>query len=188
MVDPILDGTVRLVDCAANHFLGGTVEHRRDRLESELRSCPTEMRFQNLAHIHTTGNTEGIEHDLDWRAIFQERHIFYGQNLCDDALIAMTAGHLIANRNHSFGGNVDFDHLQDTTTQFIASFHTIELTITQIQSGLNSRVVPLVDFLERGNFLFVSDTADMGVELKLQSSFRQVLRVLFSSQWSTILI
>ena len=108
-------------------FLGRAVEHRRDRLEAELGRGPAEVRFQNLAHVHTAGNAQRIEHDLDRRAVGQERHVLDRQDLGDHALVAVAAGHLVADRDHALGGDVDLHHLQHAAAQLVAALHVFSL-------------------------------------------------------------
>ena len=69
----------------ADRFFSGAVEDRANSPEPELRGRPAQMRFQNLADVHPARHPERVEDDVHRRSIFQERHIFYGQNLRDDA-------------------------------------------------------------------------------------------------------
>ena len=57
-------------------FLGGPVEDRRDGLEAQLGAGPAQVRFENLAHVHTAGHAQRIEQDVHRRAVGQERHVF----------------------------------------------------------------------------------------------------------------
>ena len=41
----------------------------------------------------------------------QERHVLLGQDPRDHALVAVAAGHLVADRDHALRGDVDLDHL-----------------------------------------------------------------------------
>ena len=128
--------------------LGRAVEHGRDRLETELRAGPAEVRLQNLAHVHTTGHAERIEHDLDGRAVGEEGHVFAGQNLGDHALVAVTAGHLVAHGNHPLGGNIDLDHLQYAAAEFVAALHRVELAVAGVEGRLDRRPLLLVELLQ----------------------------------------
>ena len=92
-------------------------------LEAELGRRPAQVRLQDLAHVHTAGHAQRIEHDLDRRAVGQEGHVLDGQDLGDHALVAVPAGHLVADGNHPLGGDVDLDHLQHAAAQFVAALH-----------------------------------------------------------------
>ena len=52
------------------------VEDRAMSAEAELGRGPTEMRLENLTHVHTAGDAQRIEHDVDRRAVLEERHVF----------------------------------------------------------------------------------------------------------------
>ena len=84
------------LQAVVDFLFGRPVEHRRDGLEAELGAGPAQVRLQNLAHVHTAGHAQRIEHDLHRRAVGQERHVFLGQDLGDHALVAVPAGHLVA--------------------------------------------------------------------------------------------
>ena len=103
--------------------LAGAVEHRVIGLEAELGRRPAQVRLENLADVHTAGHAQRVEQDLDRRAVGQERHVLLGQDLGDDALVAVPAGHLVADRDHPLGGDVDLDHLQHAAGQLVAALH-----------------------------------------------------------------
>ena len=81
----------RLVLAVALHL----VEHVAD-LAAEARTGPAQMGFQNLADIHARGHAQRIEHDVDRGAVFQMRHVLDRHDAADHALVAVTAGHLVA--------------------------------------------------------------------------------------------
>ena len=116
----------------------GAVEDGRDRLEAELGAGPAEVRFEDLAHVHTAGHAQRVEHDLDRRAVRQERHVLAGQDLGDHALVAVAAGHLVADGNHPLGGDVDLDHLQHAAGELVAALHGVELAVAGVDGGLDA--------------------------------------------------
>ena len=83
----------------------GPVEDWRHGLEAELGGGVAEVGFENLAHVHTAGHAERIEQDVDRRPVREERHVLFGQDLRDHTLVAVTAGHLVADRNLPFRGD-----------------------------------------------------------------------------------
>ena len=97
------------------------------------------MRFQNLTHVHTAGHAQRIEHDLDRRAVGQERHVFHRQNLGDHTLVAVAAGHLVADRDHALGGDVDLDHLQHAAAQLVAALHRVQLAVAVVDGLFDGR-------------------------------------------------
>ena len=81
---------------------------------------PAEVRLHDLSEVHARGNAERVEHDVDRRAVFHVRHVFFGQNLGDDALVAVTAGHLVALQNLALLRDVDAHEMVDARRQLVA--------------------------------------------------------------------
>ena len=54
------------------------------------------MRLEDLTHVHTAGDAQRIEHDVDRRSVLEEGHVLDGKYLRDDALVAVPTGHLVA--------------------------------------------------------------------------------------------
>src|SRR5208337_3287300 len=80
---------------------------------------PAQVRFENLADVHAGRNAERVEHDFDGRAIGKVRHIFLRHDAGDDALVAVTAGHLVADGELALHGDIDFGQLDDARRQFV---------------------------------------------------------------------
>ena len=73
--------------------------------------------FQDLSDVQAAWNTQGVQYDLERRAVRKERHVLSGQDSGDDALIAMTAGHFVADRDLAPLRDVDPDNFVDTGGQ-----------------------------------------------------------------------
>src|SRR6266545_2953094 len=122
----------------------GTVEHRRrevgvrlalgdvDRLQrllplrvgalyvpAGLRD-PAQVRLQDLADVHPARHTERVEHDVDRRAVLEERHVLDRQDLGDDTLVAVPAGELVAVLDLPLLGDVHPYQLVDPGGQLVA--------------------------------------------------------------------
>src|SRR6266487_987321 len=69
------------------------------------------MGLQDLSHIHSAGNAQRIEHDVDLRAVFEKRHVLDRHDLRDHAFVAVTTGHLVAGLNLALHRDEDLDHL-----------------------------------------------------------------------------
>jgi hypothetical protein len=54
------------------------------------------VRLEHLADVHAAGHAERVEHDVDRRAVLEERHVLLREDLGDDALVAVPAGELVA--------------------------------------------------------------------------------------------
>ena len=96
------------------------VEDRRRDVHAEHARRPAQVRFHDLAEVHTRGHAERVEHDVDRRAVFQIRHVFFGQNLGDDALVAVASGHLVALQNLALLRDVDAHQMVHARREFVA--------------------------------------------------------------------
>src|SRR5699024_3170372 len=72
---------------------------------------PAEVGFEDLADVHTTGNTVGVEDHVDSSCVRQERR--------DDALVSVAAGHLVTDGDLAALCHVDADHLVDARRELI---------------------------------------------------------------------
>ena len=164
----------------------GPVEHRRDRLEAELRAGPAEVGFQNLAHVHTARHAQRIEHDLHRCAVSQERHVFHRQDLRDHALVTVPAGHLVADRDHALRGDVDLHHLQHAAAELVAALHRIQLAVAGVDRFFDGRPQLLVDAL---GVLLPLRAADVDrVELERLRPLGHVTRVLAVHQRVAVVV
>jgi len=75
---------------------GSAVKYRSDGTETQFFSCPSQMNFQYLSDVHTSGNTQRIEDNIDRRAVFQIRHIFDRNHSRNNAFVSVTSRHFIA--------------------------------------------------------------------------------------------
>src|SRR5262245_5566129 len=78
------------------------------------------MRFQHLAEIHPARHTHRVEDDVDRGAVLKERHVFHGEDLGDDALVAVPAGELVTVGDLPLLRDVDAHQLVDTWRQLVA--------------------------------------------------------------------
>ena len=101
------------------------------------------MAFQYLADIHTRGNTQRVQNDLDWRTIGQERHIFLGENPRDNTFITMAAGHFITHADFAFLGNINAHQLIHARAKLVPVFtikdlHINDLTVLTMRNAQGS--------------------------------------------------
>ena len=83
---------------------------------------PAQMQFQHLSKVHSRRHTQRVQHDVDRSTIREERHILFRQNAGDNALVAMSAGELVALGDLTMLRNVDADHLVHAVRQLVAVF------------------------------------------------------------------
>src|SRR6202041_1959539 len=109
---------------------------------------PSQVGFKNLAHIHTARYAEGVKYDLDGRSVFEVGHVLFRQNTSDDALVSVTAGHLVANAQLALHRDVDFDQLDHARRQLVALGEFLFLLIDDLLQHIN---------LTRGHFFDLVD-------------------------------
>src|SRR3954469_2511350 len=80
---------------------------------------PTEVGLQDLAEVHAAGDAHRVQDDVDRSPIGEERHVLDGQDLRDDALVAMTAGELVTLGDLALLGDVDHDALVDARAELV---------------------------------------------------------------------
>src|SRR5262245_128284 len=78
-------------------------------LAAQAAAGPTEMGLENLAHIHAARHAKRIEHDVDRGPVLEVRHVFDRHDLADHALVAVTAGHLVAGLDLALHRDEDLD-------------------------------------------------------------------------------
>jgi hypothetical protein len=104
--------------------LGGTVEDRRGGLETLFVQRPTEVRLEDLPDVHPARDAQRVEDDVDRGPVRQERHVLGRQDLGDHALVAVTAGHLVADADLALLGDGDPDQAVDARLQVIIELAT----------------------------------------------------------------
>src|SRR3989344_2886582 len=78
-------------------FRSRSGERRDDGLISERMGGKPEVELENLAEIHAAWHAERGEDDIDRIALFVIGHVLHREHAADDALVAVTAGELVAN-------------------------------------------------------------------------------------------
>lgn len=94
------------------HRLAILFEHLADLLAHTC-ACPCEVGFEDLADVHARRHAERVQADVDMRAVFEERHVLDRNDTRDDALVTVTAGHLVARLDLALHSDEDLDHLHD---------------------------------------------------------------------------
>src|SRR5882672_9374453 len=115
---------------------------------AKLLGGPAEVRFENLADVHTRRNAERIEHDLDRSAVRHVRHVFLRHDAGDDALVAVAAGHLVADGKLALHGDVDFDQLNDARGQLVALLELVLALLGDLAKHVDLTRSHLLDFFD----------------------------------------
>src|SRR5918994_822668 len=130
--------------------LGRAVEDRRREVETERVRGPPEVRLENLPHVHARWHAERVQHDLDRRPVRQVRHVLLGEDARDDALVAVAAGHLVADRQLALHRHVHLYELYDARRQLVAAADLLLLLLEQLADYLH---LPLGPSLEGSQIL-----------------------------------
>ena len=123
-------------------------------IPSDLRG-PAEVGLEDLTDVHARGHAQGIQHDVDRRAVRQVRQVGFRQDAGDDALVAVAAGHLVADRELALHGDVDLDHLDDAGRQLVALLQELDALRVDPVQDLDLRVLAPEHDLDLVGDLFV---------------------------------
>ena len=139
MLAVVAHGLVHEVDVGAAERLGdllvgGAVEDGRGHvhralddlvgvgglLVPALGGSPAEVALEQLADVHTGGDAQRVEQDVDGGAVGHVGHVLDGQDVADDALVAVAAGDLVALLDLAALGHEDADELVDSGREVVA--------------------------------------------------------------------
>jgi hypothetical protein len=91
--------------------------------------------------VHARRHAERVEADFDRRTVGQEGHVFLGHDLGDDALVAVTAGHLVTDLELLLRGDVDLDLLDRAIGRAFAGLDGAELALAVALELVKLRLV-----------------------------------------------
>src|ERR1700674_4396092 len=114
------------------------------------------MRFKNLSDVHTRRNAEGIQNDFHRRAVRQIRHVFFRNDSGDDALVAVAAGHFVADRKFSLHGDVALHQLDDAGRKLVALAELFLALLGDFAEHVDlarGHLLDLIDFLDQQRVL-----------------------------------
>ena len=112
-------GAQEFFESLAQGLVRGAV-HQLSDLPAQFAAGPTQVGLHNLPHVHAAGDAQGVQHQVHRGAVFEEGHILLGQNPGDDALVAVTPGHLVAHGKLALHGHIDLDHFDDPRRHLVA--------------------------------------------------------------------
>ena len=78
-----------------------------------------QMGLEHLADVHPAGHAQRVQDDVDRGAVGQEGHVLDGQDLRDDALVAVASGELVALGDLALLGHVHPDQLLHAGRQLV---------------------------------------------------------------------
>ena len=91
-----------------------------------------EMRLEDLTDVHAARDAERVQHDIDRRAVRQERHILLAHDARDDTLVTVTACHLITDGDLALLRDVDAHETVDARRQLIVVLSAEDLHIDDL--------------------------------------------------------
>src|SRR5215213_4124675 len=151
---------IDLLHLVAQRLHVPVLEVRIDRLGDLLAEAgggPAEMGFEDLSDVHAARHAERVQHDVDLRAVLEERHVLERHDLRDHALVAVAAGHLVAGLDLALHGDEDLDHLHDAGRKLIAALQLLDLVEEALLEALLRLVVLLLHGLDLGHQPIVDD-------------------------------
>src|SRR5688572_15545508 len=122
------------------------VEDGRGEVETQRVRRPPEVCLENLSDVHTRRHAERVEDDLHRRPIRQIRHVLFRQDARDDALVAVAAGHLVADRQLALHCDVYLHELDDARRQLVAAADLLLLLLEQLADDFD---LPLSALLQQ---------------------------------------
>src|SRR5216684_4217636 len=115
---------------------------------TQLLGSPAEVRLENLADVHTRRNAKRVENDLDGSAVGHIGHVFLRHDAGNDALVAVAAGHFVADGKLALHGDIDLDQLDDTRRQLVALLELILALLGDLAEHIDLPRGHLLDFLD----------------------------------------
>src|SRR6185312_14201419 len=103
-----------------------TLEHRCLGVEAEQLRGPPEVGLENLSDVHTARNAERVQNDVHWPSVWEERHVLLRHDTSNDTLVAVSAGHLVTNRDLALLGHVNLHELDHARWQLIRLQHAVD--------------------------------------------------------------
>src|SRR4051794_28498108 len=154
-------GQPALAEPVLDLLLGRAVENRRREVEAERVRGPPEVGLENLADVHAGRHAERVEDDFHRAAVRQVRHVLFRQDARDDALVAVAAGHLVADRQLALHRDVDLHQLDDARRQLVAAANLLLLLLELVADDFD---LPLGALFELAQVLL--EARIVGVDLQ----------------------
>ena len=124
------------------------------------------MRLQDLAYIHPGGNAQWIEDNVHRRPILEIGHVLLGKYSGQNALVSVTAGHLVPYGQLPFDRDVHLDQLDHARGELISGLQFLDL-LREI--GLDKLLLPGKIFIQHANpvlRLLIGDKGNLPPEIK----------------------
>ncbi len=130
-------GQTGLLEVLLDQVLTRPFKHRCGVFDPQLVSSPAEMGLENLAHVHARGDAERVQHNLNRRAVRQERHVLFGEHAGDDALVAVTPSHLVTGGQLALHRDIDLHGPDHARRKLVALLELIDLLVRELLQNLD---------------------------------------------------
>ena len=99
-----------------------TVEYGSHDSPAEMLSGKSEVNLKNLTDIHSGRNAQRVKNDVKRCTVLKERHILLRKNTGNNALISVTACHLITDGKLTLLSDVAANNLVYAGAELVAVF------------------------------------------------------------------
>src|SRR5690554_3007908 len=108
---------------------GSAIEDRRRERSAELLPCPAKKRLEDLPQVHSGRHTQRVQQDVHGRSIFEERHVLDRNDLGNDTLVSVAAGHLVAHLDFALARDIDLRKLHDARWELVTHLDLVLLPL-----------------------------------------------------------
>ena len=140
---------------------------------------PPEVGLEDLPDVHSARHAERVEHDVHRTAVGQERHVLLGHDAGNDTLVAVAAGHLVADRDLALLGQVDLHQLDDARRQLVRLQNAVDALFRLLLDAcaFSSLAASMIVADSARSMLLVLDAERLEVERRELEVARAVPRV-----------
>ena len=129
LADFLLVQIASFLEVAADFLFLDAVEDGRGELEAEELRGPAQVGLEELPDVHARGHAQRVQDDVHRCAVCEEREVFLGHDLGDDALVTVATGHLVADRKLALGGDVNLHLLDHARINVLAGFGAADFLV-----------------------------------------------------------
>src|SRR5882762_5374 len=115
---------------------------------AEFLGGPSEMGLEDLADVHTGRNAQRVEHHFHGSTVGQIRHVRFRNDARDHTLVAVAAGHFVADREFSLHGDVALHQFDDPGRQLVAFSKLFLALLGNLPEDIDLTRGHLLDFVD----------------------------------------
>src|SRR5271168_2572953 len=180
-------GTKRILEPFAHALRARFLVEQLPDFLAELFRSPAQVRFENLADVHTRRNAQRVQHDFHRSAIRHVGHVFLRNDARDYALVTMASGHLVSDGELALHGDVALHQLDHARRQLVALLQLADALVSDFAQHIDlprGHFLNLVDFLDEQRVLVVEPQA---LQVACGDLFQDVARQLAALGQQTLI-